>query len=137
MANRILNQTGWQSRVRDKMGVDIAYLPDSAIQQPEIISVAEANIIVQITDYGSLTDDKLVYLEASIVCECAVLLCPSMSVRLPVKESGPHESHELTVDWNKKKSEFEAERDGYLGKILPGNYISPSHFGVSHPRRCS
>jgi hypothetical protein len=134
--NRILNGTGWQQRIRDKMGIDAAYLLDAAIEQPEVIAVAEANIIAQIPDYESLEGDAKVYLEAAVVCECAVLLCPSMAARLPKKEQGPHETHEVTIDWDKKKSEFAMERDGYVGKILsPSTLPSLFHFGISNPVR--
>jgi hypothetical protein len=129
MANRILKAEGWQQRIRDKMGVDAAYLSDSTLSQPDIITVAEANIIAQIPDYAGLADDKKVYLEAAVVCECASLLCPSMSARLPKKEQGPHETHELEIDWNKKQTEFEVERDGYVGKINPPSTLL--HFGLS------
>jgi len=135
MANRILTETDWESRVRDKMGIDIAYLPDTVLNQPEIITVAEANIIEQVPDYESLTGDKRVYLEAAVVCECAALLCPSMSARLPKREQGPHETHEVTIDWDKKKAEFEAERDGYIGKILSDAFPTLLHFGISNPVR--
>ncbi len=130
MANRILSATGWEKRIQDKLGVDPAYLPDTAIQQPEVITVAEANIIAQIPNYADLADDAIVYLEAAVVCECATLLCPSMAARLPKKEQGPHESHEVDADWNKKKAEFEVERDGYVGKILPPA-STLLHFGLS------
>jgi hypothetical protein len=129
MANRILKDIGWEARIQKKMGVDPAYMPDTDIQQPDIITVAEANIIAQIPDYATLTDDKKVYLEAAVVCECASLLCPSMAARLPKKEQGPHETHELEIDWNKKQVEFEVERDGYVGKINPPSTLL--HFGLS------
>ena len=135
MANRILTTVGWEQRIRDKVGVDVAYLPDSVVQQPEYITVAEANIIEQVPDYASLTGDKKVYLEAAVVCECAVLLCPSMSVRLPAREQGPHETHEVLIDWDKKKAEFETERDGYIGKILSDIFPTLLHFGISDPVR--
>lgn len=135
MANRILTETGWESRVRDKMGIDIAYLPDTVLNQPEIITVAEANIIEQVPDYESLTGDKRVYLEAAVVCECAALLCPSMSARLPKREQGPHETHEVTIDWDKKKAEFEVERDEHIGKILSDSFPTLLHFGLSNPIR--
>lgn len=131
MANRILTTTGWENRVRDKMGIDIAYLPNTVLNQPEIITVAEANIIEQVPDYAILTGDKKVYLEAAAVCECAVLLCPSMPARLPSREQGPHETHEVAIDWDKKKAEFEAERDGYIGKILSDSFLTLLHFGIS------
>lgn len=136
MANRILKDENWQQRIRDKMGIDAAYLPDAAIEQPEVITVAEANIIAQIPDYESLSDDKKVYLEAAVVCECCSLLCPSMAARLPKKEQGPHETHEVAIDWDKKKADFATERDEYIGKILsPSSFSSLLHFGISNPVR--
>jgi hypothetical protein len=132
MPNKILTATGWEQRIRGYMGCDLAYIPDSLVQQPDIISVAEANIIEQIPDYASLTDDKKVYLEAAVICECCSLLCPGMSARLPAREQGPSETHEINVDWVKKRTEFEAERDKYIGKII---YTDASpilfHFGLS------
>jgi hypothetical protein len=129
MANRILMAEGWEARIQSKMGVDPAYLPNADISQPDVITVAEANIIAQIPDYASLVDDDKVYLEAAVVCECASLLCPSMAARLPVRQQGPNETHELAIDWDKKKTEFEVERDGYIGKILPP--FTLLHFGLS------
>lgn len=133
MANRILIADGWQGRIRSKMGVSEPYLPNADIEQSDIITVAEANIIEQVPDYESLTGDKRVYLEAAVVCECAALLCPSMSARLPKREQGPHETHEVTIDWDKKKADFETERDGYIGKIISISTLF--HFGVSSPTR--
>jgi hypothetical protein len=129
MANRILKAEGWQQRIRDKLGVDAAYLSDSTLSQPDIITVAEANIIAQMPDYATLQDDKKVYLEAAVVAECASLLCPSMAARLPKKEQGPHETHEIETDWNQKKADFEAERDRYIGNIIPLSILL--HFGLS------
>lgn len=131
MANRILTAVGWEKRIQDKLGVDPAYLPDSAIQQPEFITVTEANIIEQIPDYASLVDDKKVYLEAAVVCECAALLCLGMPARLPVGQQGPHESHSLKTDWRKMKADLEAERDGYIGKILGTSFPTLLHFRLS------
>jgi hypothetical protein len=129
MPNRILKEIGWEARIQKKMGVDPAYLPETDIQQPDIITVAEANIIAQIPDYVSLQDDKKVYLEAAVVAECASLLCPSMAARLPKKEQGPHETHELEIDWKQKKADFEDERDRYIGNIIPPSILL--HFGLS------
>ncbi len=140
MTNKILTEEGWQQRIRDKLGIDVAYLPDSVIEQPENITVAEANIIAQLPDYSILEDNARVYLEAAVVSECSRLICPSLSARLPTKENGPHESHELSVDWTKKQKDFEVERDEYIGKVIelafsekmPSSLI---HFTVTKPRR--
>jgi hypothetical protein len=135
MPNRILTAEGWETRIQKKMGVDPAYLPAEDIQQPDIISVAESNIIKQVPDYDSLKDDDLVYLEAAVVCECASLLCPGMSARMPQKEQGPHMTTDTPVDWSKKKTDLEIERDGYIGKISTVTVPSFSHFSLSTPVR--
>lgn len=140
MAN-ILSEAGWQQRIRDKLGIDAAYLPDSVIEQPENITLAETNIIAQLPDYSSITDETAkVYLEAAVVCECAALICPSLPARLPTKEAGPHENHELNVDWKNTKAHLEAERDGYVGNVIElvfPELLPPPllHFTVTKPRR--
>lgn len=140
MANRILTEEGWEKRIQDKLGIDPAYLPNEVIRQPDYIDVAEANIIKQLPDYSGLEGDARVYLEAAVVCECAALICPSLPVRLPTKENGPHESHDLSVDWEKTKANLEAERDEYVGKVMEIAFpelLSPSPliFTVTYPRR--
>jgi hypothetical protein len=117
MPNLILTELNWTQRVRDKLGVEESYLPDAAIQQPEVITIAEANIIELVPEWESLTGTDRVYLEAAVVCECAVLLCPSLAARLPAREQGPHFTREVAVDWERKRQELEAERDSYIGKI--------------------
>lgn len=139
MANRILTGENWQQRIREKIGVDSEYLPDSSIDSPDCIMVAEANIISQIPDYATLTNDLRVYLEYAVVLECCILLCPSMGARLPKKETGVHASYELGIDWSKKKEEFEEERNQSIGKIL--EEISPTQlygfnaFTITYPKR--
>lgn len=141
MANRILTEAGYEQRIRDKLGLLEPYLPDSVINQPDYITVAEANIIAQIPDYSGLDGDVKTYLEAAVVCELACLICPSLPARLPQKETGPHEGHELdNIDWDKKKSDLEAERDGYIGKVIQTAFpdmVPPvlHHFTVTRPVR--
>ncbi len=132
MTNRILLEVGWQGRIRSKLGVDEAYLPDPVIEKPEFITVAETNIISEVPDYDSLTGDQVVYLENAVVCECAALLCPIMKSLLPVREVGPHATFEVNVDWDKRRTELEAERDASIAKIV----FMPSvpHFGRSKSR---
>lgn len=139
MANRILTSDYWEKRIRDKMGVDDAYLPDDLLNSPDIITLAEANIIEKISDYATLDGDLRVYLEYVVVLECCILLCPSMGARLPKKETGPHGSYELGSDWSKRKTEFEEERNRFIGKIL--EEISPTQlygfnaFTITYPKR--
>lgn len=140
MENRILTNEGWEQRIRDKMGIDIAYLPDSVIQQPDIIGIAEANIIEKVPEYETLDGDALLYLETAVVLECCILLCSSMDARLPKKQTGPHEGHELYLNWENKKTEFIEERNACIGKIYEiafPEYLSPTlpHFRVTYPKR--
>ena len=72
MSNRILTEDGWQERVRNIIGVNESYLPDDAIEKPEIITVAEAYIIQIVPEYASLQIRK-VLLELATVCECGRL----------------------------------------------------------------
>jgi hypothetical protein len=130
MTNKILKATGFESRIRSKLGVDAAYIPDADINQPDIIAIAESNIIRVVPDYDALTGDDLIYLEAATVCECAILLCPSMPARLPVKEQGPSMTIELDVDWDAKQVKLEAERDRFLSNISSADYVNVPHFGL-------
>lgn len=118
MANKILTGEGWQGRIRNLLGVDSAFVPDDDLEQPDIVDIAEANIIELVPGYATLTGDKKIYLESATACECAVLACDSMPARLPTKESGPHATYELSIDWAKKKAELQDKRDVYLSKLI-------------------
>jgi hypothetical protein len=41
-----------------------------------------------------------------------------MPARLPTKESGPHATYELSIDWDQKKAELQDKRDVYLSKLI-------------------
>lgn len=138
MENRILVESGYENRVRSKLGVSEPYLPNEDINYPDILTIAEANTISKLSDYEALEGDSKAYLESLVVLECCILLCPSMGARLPKKETGPHAGHELYVNWDNKKLEFMEERDNLLGKIfeLEGTTATtPLHFGVTYPKR--
>lgn len=132
---------GWEKRIIEKLGVDPAYLSEDVISSPDCITVAEANIIAQIPEYTTIDkeSDPWVYLEYAVVLECCILLCPSMSTRLPKKESGEHASYELGTDWSKKKAEFKEEKEETIMKIIdtlfPLNIPHVSNFTVTFPKR--
>lgn len=118
MKNKILTGENWQGRVRSMLGVDAAFLPDTDIEMPEIVQVAEANIIELVPGYETIPDDKRVYLESATVYECAIQVCGSMPARIPLKESGPHVSFELDIDWEKRKADFAEKRDIHISKLV-------------------
>lgn len=135
MANLILTEEGWQERVRSVLGTDSAYLPDTVIESPEFITVAEANIVDQVPDYADLTGTDKVYLEAAAVCECASLLCDAMAVRVPQREQGPHFTQELVVNWHKLKADLGNKRDSYLARLSTMTLPTVPHFQVHNHRR--
>ncbi|MSU01938.1 hypothetical protein [Tissierella pigra] len=142
MPNRILINEGYEDRIRSRMGVSEPYLPNEDINKPDIITIAEANIISMIPGYENIAigGDSRAYLETAVVLECCILLSPSMSARLPKKEGGPHASHELYINWDNKKAEFKEERDSYIGKLFELEFPNdlPSslpHFTVTYPIR--
>ena len=124
------------------MGVSEPYLPDEDINYPDIIDVAEGNIITKVKGYDLIAPGSVsrVYLESAIILECCILLCPSMGARLPKKQAGPHESHELYVNWDNKKIDFINERDSMIGDILEEEFpdllpITILGFTVTNPKR--
>lgn len=139
MDNRILIEVGYEDRIRSKVGVSEPYIPNVDINQPDIVDVAELNIISMFPDYEDFEGDNLVYLESIAILECCILLCPSMSARLPKKESGPHAGHELYVNWDKKKDEFISERNSLVDRledlINPNRIDSFNSFITTFPKR--
>lgn len=141
MENRILKAVGYEDRIRSKLGVSEPYLPDEDINMPDCITLAEANIIAQIPEYTTIEPetDLRVYLEYAVVLECCILLCPSMSNRLPKKETGEHAGYELSTNWANKKAEFEEEKEETIMKIIdtlfPTRIPRVSGFTVTYPKR--
>lgn len=139
MDNRILKEK-YEDRIRSKLGVSEPYLPDEDINMPDIVDVAELNIISLFPAYEDFEGDNLVYLESITILECCILLSPSMAARLPKKQSGPHEGHELWVNWDNKKAEFINERNSLIGRLEdllnPDNGIDGfKSFTVTYPKR--
>lgn len=140
MANKILTAEEWEQRIRDKMGVDVAYLPDSVIQQPDCITIAEKKIISRIPGYESVSADNKVLLENAVVLQCCILLCVGMPARLPKKQSGPHESHELETEWVKRKADFIDELNDIIGTLIDEEFpelnatLKPV-FTTTYPKR--
>ena len=110
------------------MGVFDSYLPDSAIEQPDIIGVAEANVIAQIPDYDTLGGDTKTYLESAVVCECCAALCPSMQARLPIQEQARY-AHRITLIGERSKHNS-GRRAEYMSIILSS--VSPRRPFLPH-----
>lgn len=140
MENKIPVVDRYSDRVRNKMGVLEEYLSDEDINMPDILGIAELNIGNMFPEDITLDDDGLLYMESIVVLECCILLCPSMSARLPKKQAGPHASHELYINWDKKKEEFINERNSLIGRLE--DLLNPDRdidsfksFTVTYPKR--
>jgi hypothetical protein len=126
-------KTGWEQQVRDELGADESYVPDSFLQQPTLIDLAEANVMKVIPGWETIPDSERVFLETAVVCECAALACPSMPARLPRKETGPHASYELDIDWFELQKSLQVKRDACLAGIVEAASIP--FFSVTGPGR--
>lgn len=129
----LIVQAGWEQKVRDELGTDETYVPDSFLQQSTIINLAEANIIKAVPEWESLPDDEKIYLETAVICECAALVCPSMPARLPVREAGPHATYEVKVDWDALQEKLQDKRELCLSEII--EQIEIPFFSLAGPNR--
>lgn len=140
MANKILTGEGWENRIRYVLGVDEAYLPNDVLQSPDIIDMAEINIIDMIPGYSSIQGSNKTKLENATILESAILVCKGMPARLPIKEAGPHRNHELDIDWEKLEKKLKAQRDGVISDILEDEFgiilgLKGTTFTVTKPCR--
>lgn len=120
MANRILTAAGYEERVRGVMGLTAAYLPNDVINQPEHLTLAEAEIIKLIPDYTSKTGDDKTKLESVTVFEVARRICPTMPARLPKTQQGPHAKTDLqSIDWNKRSADLLTDRNTIVEELNP------------------
>ena len=127
----LIVKPGWEQKVRDELGTDEIYVPDSILRNQ--IDLAEANIIENAPEWELVPADKREYLETAAVCECAALVCPSMPARLPKKETGPHAAYELDIDWGELRNDLQGKRDSCLSKIIEVGDVP--FFGLAGPGR--
>lgn len=127
----LIVKPGWEQKVRDELGTDEIYVPDSFLHNQ--INLAEANIIENAPEWELVPADKKVYLEIAVICECAALVCPSMPARLPKKETGPHAAYELDIDWGELRNDLQGKRDSCLSKIIEVGDVP--FFGLAGPGR--
>lgn len=130
MPNRILTMTGWCERVRQKIGVDASYLPDTAIDIPDIVGIVERYIISRVPHFESLSADDALYIESATVARCAAVLCPTMKVRLPKVERGAVYQRENSVNWDGRSRELLEESESLILKAC-GEDVNYPHFSTT------
>lgn len=118
------------------MGVKTSVLSDAEIQSKA--TLAEALIIQKVPTYADITDsDLLVFLQSATVSQLCALLCPGMPQRIKVAQSDETLfSFKLqSVDWEKKKKEFEGLVSDYIFLATGGEFESFNPLGVVYGDR--
>ena len=115
------------------MGVTESILSTTAIQSKA--TLAEALLKKAVTTYAAIVTaagDPLVFLQSACVAQVCALLCPGMPNRIKVSEaSETGYSFKLdSINWDKKKVEFEASIRDYINLALGGEIAMPSIIGV-------
>ena len=113
------------------MGVGTSILPDADIQSRA--SLAEALTKRAVPNYAEITTgDELVFLQSACIAQMCALLCTGMPNRIKIAEtSETGYSYRLKdVDWEKKKTEFDASVNDFISLATGGETVIPSVIGV-------
>lgn len=117
---------GYENAVRVKLGLSIDDLPDSEINIPSIVDLAEATIIKKIPDYVNITDatDKL-FLENAVINYICYLLCYGMSARFNV------EVKLIDTAWKKQPPKWEDLANKFLEEAESSLNKISSYVGIN------
>lgn len=121
--NKILIDEGYQTIIRDKMGLDTTILPDSKIDRMDGVELAEKLIIVRLTNaslnYSTILagDDALYLKMAAIYCVCG-LLARGFGQGVMRSERLPDYQYEnFQMDMKEREKDFWDKTDENLAKI--------------------
>lgn len=111
--------TGYEDAVRSKLGIRAIDLPDSDINQPLILDLAENVVMKRVPACSTITDTlDLLYLQSAVVSYICYLLAPSMSRRLNIEVTTIDTKWKKEkVDWAKRAEEFLADFENSLSQI--------------------
>lgn len=110
---RLINLNGnttYHDEVRARLGTDVGVIPDTDIDAPSVLPVAESLVVSRVPNYASLLadDQSLVYAAAILVI--AAVLAPSMSNRVKLSEGDSDYKYEMQkVNWPQRKTELMGE----------------------------
>ena len=122
-SNRILTDSGYQSIIRDKLGLDSITLPDEKIDRVDGVEHSEIIITNRVTDYASLTGDDLHYLKiATIFCVCAVLANDFGQGNLKSEKLPDYQYENFQVDMKEKVKNFWDKVEENLAQISTYTY---------------
>lgn len=115
----VIVQTGFESVVRSRLGIDVDDLTDDELNLPLIVDLAEATIIKRVPDYAAVTDPlDLLYLQNAVIAQICYILCPSMARRLNLKIAiSDVKIEKEKVDWTLMAQSYLAEVEANLGSL--------------------
>ncbi|WAH35044.1 hypothetical protein [Alicyclobacillus dauci] len=136
---RIVNLNGYTTyhdEVRAHLGVDSGVLPDSDIDAPSVLPIAEGLVVSRVPDYDTLTDDNQSFMYAAAVAMIAAVLAPSMASRLKASEGdSDYKYTNQNVDWTERKKDLEAVSYGHMDLITTQTVVELPQLGLSGPTR--
>lgn len=129
--NKILTDEGYQTIIRDKIGLDSVYLPDSAIDRMDGVQLAETIIIERVPDYADLQGDDSLYLKmATIYCVCALSARGFGQGTLRSEKLPDYQYENFEIDMKEKEKDFWDKVDEFLCKISTYSFPEKSVLDV-------
>ncbi|MEK5060940.1 MULTISPECIES: hypothetical protein [unclassified Paenibacillus] len=111
--------TGYETVVRSKLGAKESEVPDTDINQPLFVDLAEAIVIKRVPEYSSITDAvDLLLIQNAVVSYICYLIAPSMGRRVNQEVSTIDVKWKKErVDWDERAQQFLADYETSLSQI--------------------
>jgi hypothetical protein len=124
----------YHDEVRARLGVSAGVLPDTDIDAPSVLPVAEGLVVSRVPDYSSLTGDDMNFLYAATVCMIAAVLAPSMASRLKASEGdSDYKYANQNVNWVARGETLTAEAYSLLDLISTQTTIELTQMVATGP----
>jgi hypothetical protein len=136
---RIVNLNGattYHDEVRARLGVTLATLPDTDIDAPSVLPVAEGMVVSRVPDYATLTTDNQSFVYAACICMIGAVLAPSMAARIKASEGdSDYKYTNQAVAWEERKRDLTAEAYSLMDLISTQVTVELPQAGVAGPTR--
>jgi hypothetical protein len=135
-SNRILTTSTYHDEIRGRLGVDKNILPDSDIDAPSILPIAEARVVARVPDYARLTGDDQSFVYAAAVAMVAALLAPTMPSKLKASEGdSDYKYTNNPVNWSARAKELEDEAYSWIDYISTQPVVELPPMTLAGPTR--
>jgi len=128
--------TTYHDEVRARLGVTLATLPDTDIDAPSVLPVAEGMVVARVPDYATLTVDNQSFVYAAAICMIGAVLSPSMAARIKASEGdSDYKYTNQAVAWEERKRDLTAEAYSLMDLISTQITVELPQVGVAGPTR--